>query len=526
MPWTRIDNVGDVGVIKDTGAPKLPLGAWTDALNVRFLDGSAMQSLGHGSIYDGAPVTPLHVLPVYLPGSLRYWLYASATKLYAVSAATGSVVHTDLTKQSGGVDVAYGGAANKWTSGSLSGIPFFNNGVDAPQRWNMNLASRFADLDAWPSGMTCKSLRAFKNQLVALNVTKSGTALPYMVKWSTEADPGTVPQSWDETDPTKDAGEVDLAEGGDPIIDGMQLGGTFMVYKEHSAWRMDYTGGQFVEQFTKVGGISGAMNLNCIVEVEIGGAPMHVVLTNDDVVAHDGQSARSILDRQARRSLFLAIDAQNTGLCFVFKNPFLNEVWVCYPEGGFSQPNKALVWNYSSQTVSFRELPSINHANFGPLESSVSQPWDADSAPWDADVSGWSSAEFTPDASRVLMAANNGKLYLLDSSTTFDGVLPTSYLERRALQLAPPGRRTLIKRILPRISGATGQQLTIRAGGADDPYSDPTYSAQATFTMGSSIDAPVLADARFPAIRIEAAAGNYAWRLDGLDIEWEPAGYF
>ena len=66
------------------------------------------------------------------------------------------------------------------------------------------------------------------------------------------------------TDATKDAGEVDLSDGGDPIVDGLQLRDSFMIYKETSIYRMDYIGGTSIFAFNKVVGTSGALNKNCI----------------------------------------------------------------------------------------------------------------------------------------------------------------------------------------------------------------------------------------------------------------------
>ena len=518
MPIVPIGPAGKIGVIRDTSSAELPPQAWTDARNVRFLDGSAFQSLGHGEIYAGPPITPYHVMPVNV-GAERHWLYAGASKVYDVTSASGSVVHTNITQQDTGVDLDYGGAPNAWTSTSLSGIPILNPGNTSfyPQQWG--LSGRLADLTNWPNDTYCKSLRAFKSQLVALNVTKGSTNYPFMVKWSHPADPGGVPPSWDPTDATKDAGETDLAEGGDPIMDGLQLGGTFVIYKEHSVWRMDYTGGPFVQAFTKVLGSSGALNRNCIVEID----GRHVVLTGDDVVTHDGQSAQSVLDRQARRALFQAIDAQATGRCFVFKNPFLNEVFVAFPEAGATIPNLALVWNYKDGTVGYRELPSIHHANFGQVESGISQPWSADSSPWGSDVSAWNAAEYTPDASRVLMAADAGKLFLLDSSTTFDGSLPTAFLERRGLALGGADSRKLVRGVRPRIQGANGETVTVRIGAANDPYSDPTYDTAMTYTIGSDHPCDCMVEGRFIAVRFEGGSA-YSWRLDSYDLDVVRAG--
>jgi hypothetical protein len=520
LSLVRIGPCGLVGVNRDLSSHELRNEAWTEARNVRFLDGLAYQFHGHGEVYAGAPVAPHHVLPCNVGGD-RFWLYAGLGKVYGVTGSGGSVTHTNLIRQAAGVDVDYSGAPNAWTSTLLSGIPILNPGnvSDPPQRWSLDTGSRLVDLDNWPADTFCKSLRAYKNFLVALNVTKGSDGFPFMVKWSHPADPGTVPASWDETDPTLDAGEADLAEGYDPIVDGLQLRDSLMIYKEASVWRMDYTGGPFVMAFSKVLGTSGAMNRNCVVELD--GA--HFVLTGSDCIVHDGQSATSVLDKAMRRTLFQLIDAQSAGRCFVFKNPFLNEVFACFPEAGATVPNLAMVWNYKDRTVALRELPNLNHAACGPVEAGLSQPWDGDASPWSSDITAWNAAEFTPDAARVLMASNGGKLFLLDSSTTFDGVIPKAYLERRGLSLGAPEQMKLIRGVRPRISGNAGETVTVRVGGADTPYADPAYGPPMTFTIGQTTACDCLVTARYPAVRFESGTA-YQWRLDSYDVDVEPAG--
>ena len=230
MPLIKVKNTGKIGVIRDLSDHELPINAWTDCKNIRFLDGMAEQFLGHGEVYATPPVTPYHILPCVI-GTERYWLYAGSQKIYAVNVAGGVVTHTNITRQTAGVDVNYTGALNAWTSTLLGGVPILNAGnvTDPPQSWDLNVANNCAALANWPANTYCKALRSYKNFLIALNITKTATNYPFMVKWSHPAVPGAVPSSWDETDPTKDAGEFDLAEGYDPIVDGLQLRESFIV---------------------------------------------------------------------------------------------------------------------------------------------------------------------------------------------------------------------------------------------------------------------------------------------------------
>ncbi len=115
-----VKNVGQIGVNKDLSEHEMPINAWTDANNIRFIDGTAIQQYGHQAIYDPPTVKPYHVLPITVAGA-KYLIYAGSGKIYCVNGST----HTDLTRGSGG---DYSGTINKWTSTTLSGIPILNDG--------------------------------------------------------------------------------------------------------------------------------------------------------------------------------------------------------------------------------------------------------------------------------------------------------------------------------------------------------------------------------------------------------------
>lgn len=515
----NVPNCGSVGVVQDLSAHELPIQAWTDANNIRFLDGYVHQAYGYNEVYDSAAVIPYHVLPVII-GSARYWIYASLTKIYCTTITGGAAVHTNLTRQTAGNDVNYAATANSWTSTVLGGVPILNPGntTDPPQQWDLNTANNFAALSNWPANLYCKSLRTYKNFLVALNITDSGTNYPYLVRWSHPADPGSVPSSWDVTDATKDAGKFDLSEGYDQIVDGLQLRDSFIVYKEQSVWRLDYTGGQYVFRSSKVLGMSGAMNRNCIVEID----GYHVVLTIDDIVIHDGFQANSILDKQTRRWLFQHMDSDESYRSFVFKNPFYNEVFICFAGVGSDYPDTAVVYNYRDKTVSIRSLPNVHHANYGQVDNTLTGTWATDSDPWDSDLSFWDTPDAVPNYSRVLIGSNAQKLYMLDASGGLDGSLPSSYVERRGLSFGAPDKIKLVKGIRPRIVGNTGQTVQISVGSQDDPYTEPTYTTM-THTIGSTVRDNCLVAGRYISIKFSTGTA-YNWRLDSYDIEVDTIG--
>ncbi|MGB4498540.1 MAG: hypothetical protein WBI40_07565 [Methylococcaceae bacterium] len=514
MALVKVKNAGKIGLNRDLSAHELPLGAWTDCQNIRFLDGYAYQFFGYGEVYNSPSFVPQHVLPCNVAGN-RYWIYLTPTKAFAVTNTAGVSTHTDITHVTPRT-----GVVNQWTSTLLSGVPIVNAGDGSvPMAWDLNLANKFVNLTNWQAGCSCKSLRAFKNFLIALNVTKSGVNYPYMVKWSHPADAGSLPSSWNEADATKQAGENDIAEGYDPIVDGLQLRDSFIIYKEQSTWRMDFIGGNYVFRFTKILGKSGAMNRNCIADID--GA--HVVLTNDDIIIHDGNSAQSVLDKATRRWLFQNIDVDGVGKCFVFSYPFFNEIYICYPSIGSASCDKAIVYNYKDKTISARDMPNVNHAASGAVDNGLAGNWSQDSAPWGSDLSLWNGGDFVPSAARLIAGSANTKLYMLDSSASFDGAIPNAFLERRGLSFEVPENMKLVRGIRPRISGNIGDTVQIQIGSQDDPFTEPTWGEVMNHVIGQTISNDCLISGRYIAIRF-ATGTAFQWRLDSFDLDIQQRG--
>lgn len=508
MSKVSVPNCGAAGVIKDLSAHELPISAWTDAQNIRFLDGYAYQFLGHGEVYNSPAFAPQYVMPVNVVGA-RYWLYATATKQFVVTNTAGVTTHTDISHIA-----PRAGVVNQWSGFVFGGIPVLNTGDTStiPMYWDQNLAHKFVDLPAWPANTYCKALRSFKNFIFALNVTKPIGKFPFMVKFSSPADPGSLPVTWNEADATQDAGEFDLSDGQDPIIDGLALKDSFIVYKEASTYRLVYVGGTFVFQSSKVFGMSGLLNIGCAVEFD----SFHFAVTGSDLVIHDGYTATSVLDKRARRFFFQDIDVAQKGKVFCFKNPFLNEIFVAYPSIGALSCNKALVYNFLDKTVSFRSLPNLNHAAYGPIDNTLGGNWSQDNDSWNSDLTAWNGPDFTPDTTRVMMGSADVKLYLLDASASFNGALPAAYLERRGLSLDQPESFKTVTGVRPRIYGNLGDTVVVKLGGSMTPYGDPEYQTS-NFTIGVDRQVDLIVSWPYLAIRFETGTAAQ-WRLDSYDL--------
>lgn len=529
MVKVPLHDVGRIGMINDLPAHELPPEAWSDSLNVRFEDNKIVRANGHSAVYDPPTVNPYFAL--FCPGlDANLWLYGSTAKVYAVDTAG---THTDMTRTMGG-DYSMN-ADLLWNGGILGGIPVINNGIDVPQYWaTIETATKLANLPNWPANTTARILRPFKNFLVALDVTLSGTRSPHKVKWSHSADPGTIPDSWNEADATKDAGEVELTDVARGfIIDGRELGDLFIIYKQSSIWTMQFIGGQFIFRFAQAIGGRGAYAKHCITDVGSEGPPRHFVFTGDDIVLFDGRQAESILDNRMRAWLLENIGTTRLNRAFCTTNYPKRECWFCFPTEGSDWPNRALIWNWVRNTITVREIVESSFIAIGDVteDSSVSLTWDTDTEMWDEDTTLWTSTTSNPNELRLLQCAPVlDKLYIADQGADFNGTSMSSFVERTGLAIAGQDRngqpkvdytmRKFVNRIWPRISGGP---VSINIGMQDNIEDNIEWYGAQTFDPATEEYLDCELNGRLIAVRIDGI-GNNAWECKGYDLEVEGAG--
>lgn len=507
-----VKDAGQFGVVADQAGWELPPNAWTRASNIRFRDGYAERFLGESAIFTTPTVTPYYVQPFTTPGK-RWWVHAGTDKVFVDDGAT----QTDITPASdftGAID-------DRWTGCNLSGILVLNNGVEVPQYWDGNTSNNLADLTGWDANWTCKAMRSFKQFLVAMNVTKSSTNYPHMVKWSDAALPGALPASWDETDAATRAGERDLAETPDNLIDGLQLGDTFVLYKETSMFGMQFVGGDQVFRTYRMPGDVGLMARGCVAQFPGG----HVMLTPGDVVVHSGQGVRSILTSRMRRWLFNSIDATYYQRAFVVTQPRLNEAWICFPETSQETCTVALVWNWQDDTLGIRRLNSVTYGANGLIDAAVTLTFDALNTTWDSYVGTWDANPFNPSDPRLVLARTAPQLVLTEGSISLSGTAMDAVLERTGLHFDAPDKVKTVKAVYPRVDAPTGTVLSIEVGATMDPEQGTVWTAPVTYTVGSTYKADTFATGRFLALRISSSGGR-PWRIRSYDMDIHVRGTY
>lgn len=510
MPILKLPNAA-MGVNKDLTPEELPTGVWSDVQNMRFANGYAASFKGTSQLFATTSIVP-YWLQSLETQSARYWVHNGLTSSYVDDSTT----RTNISPTT----AFTGTATDKWSGGVLGGILVCTNGVDQPHYWAGNPASKMAILPAWNSAWRCKVIKPFKNYLVALDITKSGTRYGSMVKWSHSAVAGSLPSSWDETDPTKDAGEQDLSETTDSLVDAIPLGDALIIYKERSCYSMRYVGAPYIFQFQRIPGNYGMLAKNCGVETPVG----HVVLTSGDVVINTGQVVTSIADSVVRRHIFNTINTGSISSAFVASNPQKNEVLICYPEEFSTTCTKAAVWNWDTKVWGFRDLNNVTFGVSGRITDVAPGTWDSDTETWDVAATSWTENEYSPNESRLLLAEST-RITAFDTSSSDDGVNPlTGTLERTGLSFDDPAVVKIIRAVFPRIDAPSGTIVTIEIGGSNYPNVPPTeWIACTPFIVGQSVKADGFATGKYLGIRITC---NSPWRLRSFDIDVVSAGAY
>lgn len=501
--------IGSIGVIEDQQPHELPISALSEVQNIRMRDGSAERIAGETEVFTTPSVIPYHV-SLYNTATAQFVVHAGIAAVYVDNGAA----QTDITGTA-----PTGSPDDTWTGGVLNGVLIMNNHIDRPQYWGGDTGTNLAVIPDWDATWRAYSVRPFKNYLIALNITKNTTFYPNMVKWSSAADPGAVPASWDITDPAVDAGETDLSETPGTIVDGLAMNDTFIIYKTDSMYAMNYIGGQFIFSFRKLVGEVGALARGCVCNIPSG----HLVLTVGDVVVHNGNGPQSILTGKLRRWLFDSIDETYASRSFVVSNPALNEAWICFPETGSDVCTKALMWNWVDNTFSYRDLDSVTCGTSGQYEYTSLASWDSDADAWSTDDSSWNASDIPATESRFLLGNNAPKLLGVDIGTDFDGVAFNAKVERTGLTFDAPDMVKLVRAVFPRIDGTTGGVVYIQVGGAMDVEGSVTWSDPVTYTIGSTYRADVFMTGRFISYRIYSTA-NLSWRVKSIDFDVQKLG--
>jgi hypothetical protein len=342
------------------------------------------------------------------------------------------------------------------------------------------------------------------------------------------------------------AGENILAEMSSGIVDAARLRDTMMIYAEREVWAQEYVGGTFVFRFRKLFDDEGIINRNCAVEA----LGKHFVFGRSDLYTHDGVQKTSISEGRVRRWVFENMDVSKANRNFVAHDVKAKEILFCFVSldsdapskfTGGSGCNRAMVYNYVSDTWSPRDLPNV----VGPmsLAPSTNTLTFASADPLTEATVGGSFQDLGDGTKECLIATiqasgtsiPSNRLSFHDnvekgsmSSLPLDSDLfSPAYLEKASVDLDTTGAALIQSKMLlcfvPLVRIAPGNTVSWKVGSSNIVGMPPTWGPTTTYDPGVDYKVDSMVEGRFLALHLDVP-GAFDFSFSGLDAYFDPNG--
>ena len=506
------------GLATDLPPYRYPPTVWTFGQNVQMADGFPKRADGFGAVFDA----PLHLSRFHVnvqQENQSTWVYCGDKLISTYDGA-----HTDIT----GAEVFDStGLDSPWSGGIMNRHAILNNQTNVPLFWRVGLGN-VAPLNDWPSDRFARSMRVFREYLIAMDITETAVRDEQLVRWSDVAPPNSVPTSW-TAGPLSLAGSVSAMFTPGPVVDGLTLRDQFMIYKAHATFVLTLIGGRFVMRQRPLFSTLGVLSKNCAVEWR----GSHLVLADGDVVLHNGTEAQSLVDRRIKSTIFSNLSTQKYQNSYVVMDKENAEIWVCFVENGEDFPKRAAVWSIADNKWGIRDLGNADQAwPYGAegvvvFSTSDEPTWSSRTTTWTTDAGFWDSAGGSAAEETLLFSSDGaGPLFQnIGDRESFDGVAPVAILSRSGLDLGVGDQYKHVSRVWPRVEAEAGTVVQVRVGGQAAADSPVIFGEFADFIVGT--DESVGADSSGRYIAIEFRTETSAlWSSPSFDLEVTVRGRF
>jgi hypothetical protein len=537
MPNVAVRGLGSIGVINDLPAVDLPLAGLTEARNVVFRDGAITRSPVFRELYAHADV-------VAHPQGMICQTPPNGFDRTIVVGSDGSYLAVDNGHSYWVSPADYSAGTTPVSTGPVSGVSqagaiVINRQLEVPVYMTSG-DMQLRRLPGWQDTWRCGALRAYKDMLVAVDISRGGARYSNMVKWSGywRLDQGPVPMTWDKDDPQTQAGENMLAGLASPLVDAVTLRDACILYANQATWAMTATGGSDIFAFRLLFERRGIIGTNAAMDMD----GMHYCLGDQDIWMHDGVTARSIVANRIRNRVFRHLDRRLKGRCFVTTDQTRRLVYFCYPsaepglkfstaDGGC---NVAAVYHVDSQAWSFIDLPNTVAAL--PMNPTFTETYADAPQSYEQETQTYAEKGDTFDKQQVFLTGH--RLLVMDEAGR-DAVLPnlittTTHngeprVVREGLSLAEMAGLDAYKiwrevQPLVELEGAE-DGIVFRLGAAPWVSSPTAWGPAITYRPGSSRHFNARTGGRLLAYEIRPVDPLRAFRISGFDFDPAPLGH-
>jgi hypothetical protein len=525
MSRQRLTALGKLGLITDPVVTSTPFDAWTNVNNCYFKNGEVRTVSGEFKLFNFA-IRPVHSKTFTINGSVNYLLVSDGLFVHAY---TFDGLHEDITPT-----VPFTGGHVSFAD--LNGVLVVNSASSGAFYWQ-GPTHKLEILPGWDPAWRCRQLCAYKYYLVALGMTEGTDSYFYKVRWSNSAAEGELPVEWLPT-AANDAGDDLLGETSGKIVGACLVRDALWIVKEDAVYAMNWIGGQYVMQITRLKGNIGTRLEHGFAEMQ-GGV---VICTTSDLVFFDGNSSKSIVDGRIRKALFNAISEEYWERTRLFVHQPTSTLYVC---GVSADSNNnfsfAFTYDWEQDTWGRRKLNNATSLLTALVSYSSGLQWDQlgtpssggsgafkPGMPWDQQNQGsWNKGVYQPSTPDLLVLESNeadtqwwaslGALVNTDSL----GRVKYCAAERVGMAIEGADGVVMLTEVWPEVLGYG--TVNFYAGGMDELNSPVRWDGPYQFELGIDNHFCPRVTGRLACIRIESEMDG-AWSLAGLTFNWVRAG--
>jgi len=530
--------MGNSGVNSDVAPFELPPEFLTLGINFKALNGSLFPASGSLHAKDGPGGNATFGFIKHIRAKdADYWVIASRDAVWLTSGGTAAWENIS-TKVYGVPD----GGQYDWVGTRLGQILVMNNPSLHPEYWVSGgeqpklLPLPFSPGVTWQDrNLSCRTMRAHKNFLIAMNLTGSETQ-PNGYRISHPAAENGLPFTWDTTDRSSIAIDGQLGSDGGQIVDGQSLRDSFAMYSQNSIDNFDFNpSSEFYWARRELSSTVGLVSSNCLAEVK----GTHFLIVDGDIVTNDGSRIESIMYKRLLKRFNARTNEHTAHNSYVARNDIDKEIWFCVPEDDSVTASTAYVYNWKDDSWAIRDLPETTPfigygRNPGSDSTSSKVTWESLKSPpdWDTDTHGpkhtWANFEGTPWGRRILGSSDDrlvgvsaeGDLFDADPANIIDQPALNMGIERTDFPIADHVGNTSITRVFPTAQGAP---FIMQIGTQNFAGGPVLWGPENTFDPGSDRYFDIRISGELLCYRIKSIGTN-RFTFSGARIEIVPAG--
>lgn len=524
MARQRFDSLGKTGLNTDLAPSLLPVTSWETLRNIQCADNSLRSTVGERKLFD-VSLEPLYHT-TFMDGDKPTVIICDGSSVLAYQM---DGTEEDITPQ----DEL--GVAEPWLGGrvtftNLNGVLVVNSESDGPFYW-AGTGSVLAPLPGWNTAWRCRAMCAYRYYLVAVGMIETISYEEYdykhKVRWSSSAAEGDIPTLW-EPALDNDAGDDLLGETPGALVGGVLLRDSLILVKEDDLYSMNWIGGQYVMQVSRLKGGIGTRAMQGFAEMRGAVATM----TTTDVLLFDGNQSTSIMAGRVRESFKAAVSPEEWEKCTIFSHVPSTSLYIGTVPSGQQYIKEVYRYDWSLDTWStFTISDGYGFDELLTKISTVNAPWDDSDTDWATPkIDPWNTGVYAPSVTDLL-------IYESDASTTN---APTYWVSIRAIaesdSLGNPKFTKALRTGLP-LEGVTGLATVTRVwpeiagtipvnlfvGGQMALNEAPKWDGPYALIPGETESVTPRVTGRFICFRLESEDIGW-WKLSALTVNHEPAG--